>query len=87
MSLRKTADKETPHATYTAGEWTWKILKVNQPKKSPHDRYSTWMVAAQSPATYGGWDMGDTYCHEVINFANLESSTEEFDAYLQEHAS
>jgi len=87
MSLRKTADKETPHATYTAGEWTWLVLKVNAPKKSPHEQYSTWMVAAQSPNTFGGWDMGDTYCHEVMRFGNLDSSTEEFDAYLQEHAS
>lgn len=87
MSLRKTADLDTPHATYTADEWTWKILKVNAPKKSPHEQYSTWLVAAKSPNTFGSWEYGDTYCYDVMKHANLESSTEEFDAYLQEHAS
>ncbi len=86
MSLRKTATKEEPHATYKAGDWTWLVLKVNAPKKSPRSPYATWMVAAQSPNTFGGWDMGDTYCQQVMMYANLESSTEEFDAYLQEHA-
>ena len=86
MSLRKMATKEAPHATYVAGDWTWLVLKVNAPKKSPRVPYSTWMVAAKSPMTHGGWDMGDTYAIEVLRFAVLEQSTPEFDAYMEEHA-
>ena len=86
MSLRKTATQETPHATYTnSSGWIWKILKVNAPKKHPMKGYATWMVAAQSEATFGGWDMGDTYASEVLMYGQLESATPEFEAYLQEH--
>ncbi len=87
MSLRKTATKEAPHATYKAGDWTWHVLKVNAPKKSPYDQFSTWMVAAQSPNTFGGWDMGDTYCQQVLRYGVLVSSTQEFTDYMEEHAS
>jgi len=86
MSLRKTAEMKAPHATYKAGDWTWHVLKVNQPSKSPRAPYSTWMVAAQSPMTFGGWDMGDTYAIEVLRFGELVSSTPEFDEYLARHA-
>jgi hypothetical protein len=83
MSLRKTANMATPHATYVAGTWTWKVLKVNQPKKSPHrEQYATWFVAAKSPNTFGSWEMGDTYAQEVIRFGQLESATDEFREYI-----
>ncbi len=87
MSLRKTASVDAPHATYRneAADWDWKVLKVNQPKKKPDERYSTWMVAAKSPNTFGGWEMGDTYCIEVIGFGKLVSCTVEFQSYLHEH--
>ena len=86
MSLRKTATQEEPHATYKAGDWTWLVLKVNAPGKSPRTPFATWMVAAQSPATFGGWDMGDTYAIEVLRFGTLESATDEFKAYLEKHS-
>jgi len=85
MSLRKTATKEAPHATYKAGKWTWLVLKVNQPAQPPRLQYSTWMVAAKSPNTFGGWDMGDTYCYEVLKYAVLISCTQEFTDYMQKH--
>ncbi len=87
MSLRKTATKEAPHATYKAGDWTWLVLKVNAPKKSPRSPYATWLVAAQSANTFGGWDMGDTYAIEVLRYGVLVSSTLEFTDYMEEHAS
>jgi hypothetical protein len=54
MSLRKTATKEAPHATYKAGDWTWHVLKVNAPKKSPKSPtvHST-SVHLSSQRTYG----------------------------------
>ncbi len=86
MSLRKTATQEAPHATYVAGDWIWKVLKVNAPKKSPRAPYVSWFCAVQSSNTFGGWDMGDTYAIEVLRFGTLQSSTAEFDAYMKEHS-
>jgi hypothetical protein len=74
-----------PHATYKAGDWTWHVLKVNAPKKSPKSPYATWMVAAQSPHTFGGWDMGDTYAIEVLRYGSLDQCTPEFAEYCREH--
>lgn len=82
MSLRKSATQDAPHATFEAGDWTWKVLKVNQPAKGPHGDYATWFVAAQSPHTFGGWDLGDTYAAEVLKFARLVDATDEFRAYM-----
>jgi hypothetical protein len=82
MSLRKTADMATPHAVYRAGDWEWKVLKVNAPKKGPHADYATWFVAAKSPMTFGSWEMGDTYAAEVLRFGTLVEATDEFKEYL-----
>lgn len=85
MSLRKTATQDAPHATFEAGSWVWKVLKVNQPAKSPRERFSTWMVAAKSEFTFGSYEMGDTYAHEVLRFGALTQSTPEFDEYMEKH--
>lgn len=87
MSLRKTADLETAHATYTAGSFTWKILKVNAPAKSPWAQYSTWLVAAKSDMTFGSYEYGDTYTQDVLQFGTLVEATDEFKAYLEKHKS
>jgi len=87
MGLRKTATIEAPYATYKSedGTWIWKVLKVNQPGKSPDAQFSTWMVAAQSPATFGGWDYGDTYSKDVLRYGYWQSGTDEFEEYLRKH--
>ena len=85
VSLRKTAEMKAPHATYKAGGWEWRVLKVNQPSKAPGAPYSTWMVAARSPMTFGSWEMGDTYSIEVLRFGELVEATDEFRAYLLKH--
>lgn len=86
VSLRKFAGFENAHATFKAGEdWEWRVLKVNQPSKSPLDLYSTWMVAAKSQFTFGSFEMGDTYAHEVLRFGRLTDSTPEFDEYMRRH--
>jgi hypothetical protein len=83
VSIRKFRDKDDAYATYKAGEdWEWRVLKVNQPSKSPLELYSTWMVAARSPMTFGSWEMGDTYAHEMLRFGELVESTPEFRAYI-----
>jgi hypothetical protein len=43
------------------------------------------MVAAQSPHTFGGWDMGDTYAIEVLRYGSLDQCTPEFAEYCREH--
>jgi hypothetical protein len=84
MSLRKTAKIEAPHAVFTNAQgWTWKVLKVNQPKKTPTARsYATWYCAVQSPFTYSSFEYGDTYAVDVIEFAEFQTGTEEFKSYL-----
>jgi hypothetical protein len=88
MSLRKTAKLETPHATFAnpAAGWEWRVLKVNQPKRSPFSRatYATWYVAARSPHTFGSWEYGDTYAVDVISTGRLVAATDEFVAYTRE---
>lgn len=83
MGLRRTATIQEPHATYESGDWTWKVLKVNAPKQPLDTHYISWFCAVQSPMTYGGWDMGDTYVTDVVNYATLVSATDEFKAYLK----
>ncbi len=87
MSLRKLATKEAPHAIYVADDWTWYVLKVNAPSRSPYTPYVSWMCAVTSPFTQGGTDMGDTYAIDVLSNATLKSSTDEFNEYLKEHSS
>ena len=87
MSLRKIATQEAPHATYVAGDWTWKVLKVNAPKKSPRSPYATWFVTVKSPNTFGTWEMGDSYAINVLRYGTLQSSTAEFDEYMENHRS
>ena len=87
MSLKKTVEMENPHATFTnprAG-WTWKVLKVYCSAKSDKaNEYARWMLAVQSPHTFGGYDMGDTYIKDVLAFGKLESATDEFRTYFEE---
>ena len=85
MSLRKMATREAPHATYVAGDWTYLVLKVMAPKKSPADQYVAWHVAVKSPYTFGSFEQGDNYSAEIVKLATLESATAEFIAYLNEH--
>lgn len=88
MSLRKTADQVSPHATYVLGDWKWLVLKVNQPSKDPRDekQYATWFVYVTSPMTFGGGDMGDNYSAEILSSgAELVHSTKEFEEYINGH--
>jgi hypothetical protein len=88
MSLKKTAELETPHATFVneRADWIWKVLKVNRtakPKKA--DEFASWFIAAKSPNTFGSWEYGDSYIRDVAGYGRLESSTDEFAAYWKEY--
>jgi len=83
MSLKKTAELESPHATYVSGDWEWRVLKVNAPKQRP-EWYATWLVAAKSPNTFGSWEYGDTYAKDILNYATTRTqATDEFLAYIR----
>jgi len=48
------------------GTWTWKVWrKYQKPHNEAKNPYARWFVSAKSPFTYGGWEMGDEYCHEI----------------------
>tara|TARA_R110002020_G_scaffold212910_1_gene419565 strand:- start:1580 stop:1858 length:279 start_codon:yes stop_codon:yes gene_type:complete len=72
---------EEPYAIYKndrAG-WEWRILKTYQrPDKEASNVYARWFVAAKSPYTFGGWEMGDTYISEVTTNGTLVSSIPEW---------
>ena len=82
MSLIKTAKIESPHSTYSCGDLTLAVLRVNAPAKGPTTEYATWLVSAKSPLTYGIWEYGDTYIADVLRYGTLESATDEFLEYL-----
>ena len=70
---KKAVDVDSPYAVFTGqmfgGEATFKVLKKY--KNDDAAQYSAWMIAAETPATYGGYDMGDTYVTDVVTTLNL----------------
>lgn len=61
---KKRAPVDRPQAVFTAGTWTWKVLKTYQNDDS--QPYARWLVAVTSPMTYGMSESGDTYVREVV---------------------
>ena len=73
---RKTDD---PHAIYICGDFTWHVLKTyKMPKSEDKDPYARWFVAAKSDATFGGFELGDTYKAEVTRYGRLVAATPEW---------
>ena len=73
---RKTDD---PHAIYVCGDFTWHVLKTyKMPKSELEDPYARWFVAAKSDATFGGFELGDTYKSEVTRYGRLVAATPEW---------
>jgi hypothetical protein len=76
----KSRKTESPYAIYSyGGIMTWHVLKTyKMPKSEDKDPYARWMVAAKSDATYGSFDMGDTYRSEVERYGKLVAATPEW---------
>ena len=75
----KTRTIENPYAIYVGGGIEWRILKTWKMAKSElKDPYARWFVAAKSDATFGGFDMGDTYKNEVTSYGRLVAATPEW---------
>ena len=80
-SFGKTRDMSEPYAIYKDGTgWEWRVLKTykhsDAEKKDP---YARWLVAATSPLMHdGAFEMGDTYCSEILANGRLFDGTPEW---------
>jgi hypothetical protein len=66
----KSRDIAKPYAIYICGDFTWHVLKTYKLAKN-EDAYSRWFVAAKSDATFGSFELGDTYAQDVERFGVL----------------
>jgi len=68
----KSRKPDSPYAIYRAGDMIWHVLKTyKQPSSEDKDQYARWFVAAKSDATFGSFDLGDTYAREVQRYGAL----------------
>jgi hypothetical protein len=73
----KTRKTDNPYAIYRAGDMTWHVLKTYKQVKN-EDTYARWFVAAKSDATWGSFEMGDTYAIEVKRYGQLVAAESEW---------
>lgn len=66
-------DKNNPYEVYRNNEgWEWRVLKKYQsPEKEAENAFARWFCAVKSPATFGGYDMGDTYIRDIIEMGGV----------------
>lgn len=64
---RKQAKIEDPHEIWKHGDWEWRVLKKWQ--ANDNEPYARWMCAVKSPMTYGSYDIGDVYVHDIKSIA------------------
>lgn len=73
----KTRKSDNPYAIYRAGDIVWHVLKTYKQVKN-EDTYARWFVAAKSEATWGSFEMGDTYAIEVKRHGQLVAAEPEW---------
>ena len=66
----KSRKADAPYAIYRAGDMTWHVLKTYKQVQN-EDAYARWFVAAKSDATFGSFELGDTYAIEVKRYGTL----------------
>jgi hypothetical protein len=70
---KKSRTTDDPYATFTGtmfgGPATYKVLKKY--RNDDAGEYSAWLVAAETPATFGSFDMGDMYVADIVPHLNL----------------
>jgi len=50
-------------------DWEWRVLKHYQsPEKEKENPYARVFCAVKSPMTYGDWEYGDVYCHDIPGY-------------------
>ena len=80
-SFGKTRDMSEPYAIYKDGTgWEWRVLKTYKHSESEKtDPYARWFVAVTSPLMHNGsFEMGDTYCSEILANGRLFDGTTEW---------
>ena len=74
----KSRKMDAPYAIFTSPmQWEWRILKTYK-LAANEEQFSRWFVAARSPHTYGGFELGDTYARDVKNFGRLVAAEPEW---------
>ena len=69
---RKTRPIDNPYEVWRSydGKWLWKVLKKYQkPSNEAENPYARWFCAVSSPMTYGSYDLGDVYVHDIMDYA------------------
>lgn len=76
----KSRKTDAPYAIYQGpGGFEWRILKTYKtPANEAKDAYARWFVAAKSDATWGEFEMGDTYAKEIRTYGRLVAATPEW---------
>jgi len=82
----KSRPANNPYAIYRAGNMVWHVCKTyKQPSSEVKDPYARWFVWAQSDATFGSFEGGDTYRSEVIRYGRLVAAEPAWLESMQEH--
>ena len=84
----KTAKLDNPYAVYKSpiGSFEFRVLKPYQtPDKERENIYARWFVAAKSDMTFGSWEYGDTYIHEILEFTTLTEATDDWNEHYGEN--
>ena len=71
----KTRKVTEPYAIYVEGDYEIRVLKTyktpENERKKGKSQFISWFTAAKSPATHGGFDMGDMYKDVVLDGTRL----------------
>jgi hypothetical protein len=82
----KSRPADKPYAIYRAGDMTWHVLKTYKTiPNEDKDPYARWFVAAKSAATFGSFELGDTYRRDVIRYGRLVAAEPAWIEAMQEH--
>jgi len=74
----KSRKLDAPYAIYVGpAGFEWRILKTYKLAKN-EDSYSRWQVAAKSEATFGSFELGDTYKGDVTSYGRLVAADPEW---------
>jgi len=81
--LGKSRPMQNPYAIYKGngpfGPTEMRLLKTYQlPKNESTNEYARWFVAVKTDATFGSYDMGDSYIPEATYGLKLEHASAEF---------
>ena len=81
--LGKSRNMQDPYAIYKGdgsfGETEMRLLKTYQlPKNESTNQYARWFIAVKTDATFGSFDMGDSYIKEATDGLLLTYASPEF---------